>query len=391
MTSLRGSRIVFVLRFADLGGAERQSLFLARRLQRADASVQVLALTGREGRGSQAFRDAGIPWHCFPLELEGGPLARRRVVRSLLGKLGHLRPDVLLPYCTFPNVLCGLAGGSSGAAVRVWNQRDVNPSTRFRRDVVRRALARTPLVVSPSVAGLDFLADVYGLEAGRGTVIPNLVETPTPMTSREIWRARLGIADDAIVAAMLGHVHRFKDHETLVRAWRIVLDRAPAGERPVLLVAGRLAGGEHGVSALVEDLSLGTQVRMLGDVEDVWSLLAASDIGILSSRGEGFANAVAESMAAGLAVAATDISSIREVLGPRDARFLAAPGDDEGLAAAILVLAGDPELRMREGRRNAERASALFSPEQTVDAYARLIAEQLELASGPAPGAQGPA
>ena len=60
-------------------------------------------------------------------------------------------------------------------------------------------------------------------------------------------------------------------------------------------------------------------------------------------------------MAAGLAVAGTDIEGVREVVGPHGAEFLAPPGDAKGLAQAILKLARDPILCVTIGEQNRKR------------------------------------
>jgi glycosyltransferase involved in cell wall biosynthesis len=60
-------------------------------------------------------------------------------------------------------------------------------------------------------------------------------------------------------------------------------------------------------------------------------------------------------LAAGLAVAATDIDAIRSVVGPAAVEFLAPPKDDEALAGAILKLANDAGLRVTIGAENQQR------------------------------------
>jgi glycosyltransferase involved in cell wall biosynthesis len=60
-------------------------------------------------------------------------------------------------------------------------------------------------------------------------------------------------------------------------------------------------------------------------------------------------------MAAGLAVAGTNIEGVRDVVGLRSAQFLAPPGDDSALAQVILKLAADPALCSTIGAENRTR------------------------------------
>jgi glycosyltransferase involved in cell wall biosynthesis len=176
---------------------------------------------------------------------------------------------------------------------------------------------------------------------------------------------------------MLAHFHSGKDHQTLLRAWRRVVDAARDDPKPVLLLAGRPAGTEHAVKALAFDLDLREHIRFLGDVDDVGGLLRASDIAVFSSSSDLFGRAATEPMRAGLPVVATDIPGIREAVGDDGAAFLAPPGDDGVLAAAILRLVRDPELRERVGNANAELLEARHPAESTSRRYARLLAEKL--------------
>jgi glycosyltransferase involved in cell wall biosynthesis len=83
-------------------------------------------------------------------------------------------------------------------------------------------------------------------------------------------------------------------------------------------------------------------------------------------------------MAAGLAVAGTDIDGIRALVGPQGLRFLAPPGDDQALAAAILRLANDSNLRVTIGAENEQRVrekyNALRMCEETTNILKELLA-----------------
>jgi glycosyltransferase involved in cell wall biosynthesis len=91
-------------------------------------------------------------------------------------------------------------------------------------------------------------------------------------------------------------------------------------------------------------------------VSDVAGLLTAVDIGVFSSRSEGCPNGVLECMAAGLAIAATDIEGVREVVGSSE--LLAPVGDADALSHTILKLASDPVLCMTFGAQNRKRIIA---------------------------------
>jgi len=379
---LEGRRIVFVLNWAVLGGANRQALLLARHLAEAEgATVEVCALTNEEGRASALFRAGGIPWRGLGVRWPGGRLAKAKSLFSLAAALRRLRPDVLMPYCAFPNIVCGLVWRWTGASLCVWHQRDVLPaglSDRLRQ----RAVRNTPLFVSNSQHGAEFLVREWGAERARVQVIHNGVDLGVPQVDRAAWRSRLGVGEDDFLVCTLGHLHENKDHGTLLHAWRTVADRLEErGRRAVLLLAGLPYGCQDALKVLAFDLDLGRSVRFLGDVADVAGLVAAVDAGVLSSRSEGCPNALLECMAAGVAVAGTDIAGIREAVGPDGYGLLARPGDADGLAAAIVRIAEDPELRETLGKRNRERVRTVFAVTASIEQHVALLTEGLAAAS----------
>jgi glycosyltransferase involved in cell wall biosynthesis len=354
-STLHGRRIIFVLFNLELGGAERQALILARHLaDREGPTVEVWGFN-KSGPVAQICETLGLKWRLvsFPFN-SGSPASLRKLARVFR----QARPDILLPYTFVPNVVCGLIWKWTGAQACVWNQRDEGVMP-FVADWARRAVERTPAFISNSEPGSRFLVDKLNADPLKVRVIKNGIELPLPKDDRSSWRARLEIGGDCFVACMVANLHDNKDHRTLLKAWRRVVSKLD--RRSVLVLAGRHDGAYGSLTALVQELNLNGHVRFAGQVLDVSGLLRASDLGVFSSVTEGCPNGVLESMAAGLAVVGTDIEAIRSVVGPDGSRFLASPKDDEALAAAILKLAHDPDLRVTLGAANQKRVKENYT------------------------------
>ena len=371
---LAGKRIVLVLAWSVLGGAERSALSTAEYLRHElGVDVQVLALTAEDGRTRQMFSALGVPWHTHPTDWHGGRWAKGMQLVSLVRRLRGLRPDVLVPYTSRPNILCGLVWRATGASLSVWNQQDVGVPKKFGRRLLARAVHQTPLFVANSNTARDFLVSTLGAPESRVHVVLDLPVSREIGAERDVSRAELGIADGVVVVSMLAHLHAVKDHATLLQAWRLVLDERPPGAQ-LLLLAGRPSGTEDAVKALAFDLALGDSVRFLGDVKDVEGLLAASDVSVLTSRSESRPNALLESAAAGLPLAGTDVPGIRETVREHQAPYLAPPGDATRLAEILVLLLSDPALRTQLGDEN--RLIAVEPPESG-PTTAELIARSL--------------
>jgi len=384
---LAGKRVLIVLPTLDMGGAERQALVLAEYLKgrvaggrRGEGGVAVAALFG--GTGKQAVRQAcaRIGVACLRVsmpELREGGIPTIASLRQFMRDVAFLRPDVLLPYTILPNTLCGLAIRWCGAA-SVWNQRDsggaeVELPGRWMQE---EAMARTSAFVSNSQGGREYLMGC-GVADGKISVVPNGVRLAASRMNRSAWREKLGVGEQHLAVCMIGNIQPLKDHETLLRAWALVVDRM-VPQKLVLCLAGELASTAGAMQELAGRLKIAETVRWLGAVDDVAGLLGAMDLAVLSSRKEGLPNGVLEPMAAGLAVAATDVAGVREGLGEGEqVGYLAAAGNAEALAQKMVALLEDAGLRRRLGTANRQRIGEHFAAEVMGRRVAALILEAL--------------
>jgi len=372
---LRGRRIVFVLGNLELGGAERQALILARYLsEQEQAQVEDWGFN-ESGPIADICEAHGLAWRVIQYPFSKSRFSRLKALVAVGRALRGARPDILLPYTFGPNLVCGLVWKWTGARGCVWNQRDAG-IVPFTSPSVPWAVKWTPLFISNSEAGAQFLTGKLGVEAARVTVIPNGIETVAPAFDRRVWRERLAVDDRCFVACMVANLHANKDHATLLHAWRRVVNEFSANGRTALLVlAGRHDGAYESLATLAAELRINDSVRFAGPVTDVSGLLSAVDVSVFSSRSEGCPNAVLESMAAGLPVAATDVEGVREVLGPGAAPFLTPAGDADTLAEVLLRMANDPDLCARAGYENRERIRRNYESPRMCKETAALLAQ----------------
>ncbi|MEU4744152.1 glycosyltransferase family 4 protein, partial [Actinosynnema sp. NPDC023658] len=111
--------------------------------------------------------------------------------------------------------------------------------------------------------------------------------------------------------------------------------------------------------------ALGGRVTFLGFRADVPDLLRHHDALVLPSTMEQQPLVVAEAMAAGKPVVATDTGGVADMLGSTgtgDGGALAAPGDVDQLAARLCALFAEPD-PAGIGLRLAERARERFAPD----------------------------
>jgi glycosyltransferase involved in cell wall biosynthesis len=266
----------------------------------------------------------------------------RRVPR-LRRVIAAERPERILSFVDGTNVLALIAAGGTGIPVVVGER--VDPAHHaipiawriLRRVVYRRAFAIA--VQTRSVA--PFFPASW---KSRIAVIPNPV--PEPVESPPVLH-RSPAGRRTIVG--MGRLERQKGFDLLIRAYAAV---APARPDWDLTILGEGTEREA-LEALVVRLGLSGRVTLPGREPDAASALRRSDLFVLSSRYEGFPNALCEAMACGLPVIAFDCPS-----GPADivrdgVDGLLVPAEDvDALTRAMSDLTGD------DARRRALGASA---------------------------------
>jgi glycosyltransferase involved in cell wall biosynthesis len=178
---------------------------------------------------------------------------------------------------------------------------------------------------------------------------------------------------------MVANFRSQKDHQTLLHSWKRIIDTWKSDETiPHLLVAGAAHDTYDNIRKLASQLNLLGSIHFLVPVADVTGLLAASDIGVLTSHHEGLSNSIIEYMASGLPVVATDLPGNQEALGDDINQPLVRHGDPDELADKLLSLLNDPERRRANGERNRKRAESEFSAQAMCERTVTIINDLLE-------------
>jgi glycosyltransferase involved in cell wall biosynthesis len=129
------------------------------------------------------------------------------------------------------------------------------------------------------------------------------------------------------------------------------------------------------IEALTRELNLGDVVRFVGARKDVDRLLHGGDLFLLTSVSEGIPLTVIEAMASGLAVVATDVGGMREVVSDGVTGLLAPAKDAAGLTEHIVRLASDTTLRRAMGDAGRERAKLHFDEPRMATEYSQIYRE----------------
>jgi glycosyltransferase involved in cell wall biosynthesis len=389
-------KIILLIGVFERGGAERQAFLLARELKQTHGlDVEAWALWS-PGNYSEAFEAAGIPTRILNFQapdycnigvkrvriparihLLDDPRYPLRWVHRLWRVSRQLKAglaDVVLPFTTWPNVVAGLTYRLAGARFCLWGER--HSGGERVPGIERLAVTQYRRFAANSTAGVEFLKREMAVPHERIAFIPNGIEE-SPVEGASDWRARLGLTAGQPLVVKVASISCYKDHFTLLRAWKLVQDNWLGDERPVLALAGGHYDTYEECTRLVQEMALGGTVQFLDRISDVGGLLHASDMGVFSSRAEGMPNAVLECMAAGKAIIATDIPGIRDALGEGANGVLVPPGDADLFARGVSDLLHNRDRRQQLGNRNRTRIRNEFSVGRMAQRYLGLVQEGL--------------
>ncbi len=216
---------------------------------------------------------------------------------------------------------------------------------RSRREEESLVMRKAAAIVCNSGATAARLQELYG-KPRRLEIIPNGVNRAETLPEKD-WRN----AGRHIVYA--GSLFPWKGAAELVECARAL----PGLEIEII------GGDEDGVHRLSSATDAeGARLRFTGRLshEQTLARLSGSCIAVLPNRADpdsAFTSPIKlfEYMAAGCAVVASDLPSIREILDEEEAAWFN-PGDAGSLANAIASLARDPERAQRMGERVREKS-----------------------------------
>lgn len=230
------------------------------------------------------------------------------------------------------------------------------------------------------VVGSEFarcqLRDELGARTDHVDVVPYGVDGAFgPRPARADLLARYELAGKPVVL-FFGGLKPRKNLPLLLDVWARVAAEAPEAR---LLVAG---GGSmlEELRAQARRLGIGERVVFTGYVPEAEKAdhFNLADIFFFPSAMEGFGLTVAEAMASGLPVVASNRGSIPELVEQGAGGFVCDPARREDFVARLLTLLRDGDLRARFGARNRERADRLYRWDRCVEATRRVYEDAVE-------------
>lgn len=358
-------KVLLAIRALNIGGAERQFLEVAKKIDRSRFELTVLTLR----RGTLDGELIGLSG-VRHVSLEKRGRWDVGVLRRYAALVDDLQPDVVYSFMFDMNVFSAIALRLARHRPRLaWgifgSEPDFARGPRFLRTLflLKRWLERSAdAITSDSVRGFSFLRK-YGFRLRNPQVVFSGTDAGRfrpDAAARAAFRREHGLGDDDVAVGISSRLVHMKGYPVLAEAARELLAELPQvrffamgyGDERVRAEATAILGDQAG------------RFTWLGKVGQPERVLPAWDVYCSSSiYGEGFSNSIIEAMAAGLPVVATDVGDAAIQVG--DTGIIVPPGDARALCAALRRLILDPR-RLELGRAARQRVLDNFLADRMV-------------------------
>lgn len=227
-------------------------------------------------------------------------------------------------------------------------------------------LKKTSYLIVLSESWQKFYISHCQIPPERVVILHNPVEYPAIAPKRE--------EQPPIKLLFLGKINQRKGIYDLLESYAAFKQDCQVPTE--LLIAG--SGEIEATLKLAETLKIADEIDFLGWVDSTQKnqLLAEAHTFILPSYNEGLPMALLEAMSWGLAIIATPVGGIGEVIKHQETGLIIEPGDIAQLTEAIKLLVSDRSLRVTLGT-NARVKVAQFGIENYTNSLAKLYWKSL--------------
>ncbi len=313
-------KILYTITGLSLGGAEKVVVDLADQMVKRGHTVCIAYL-----KGNIVVKPKSENVQMISLGLES-PKKLLKALYNFRQLIRKFKPDVVHAHmvhanifarlarlmCKIPKLICTAHNSNEGGKIRMLAYRYTNWLSDFNTNVSQEA---TDSLIQKGAFDQGNLHTVYnGIDLSKFYPDENSSKT----------------LNQKIEFLSVGRFNEQKDYPNLLHAIAQVIQR---NQNVHFNIAG---DGELRpmIEVLIEQLGIGQYVTLLGRRDDVPDLMRQADCFVLSSKYEGFGLVVAEAMACGTFVIATDCGGVKEVMG--EYGYLVPPSSADALESKIM-------------------------------------------------------
>lgn len=335
--------IIFVHSSLPVGGAEVLRRTVAFEMQRRGLDFRVCLISGG-GEIANELARSGVQVDVLK---SSNSIYNPLTTLRLAAYLRQHRPKIVQSSQFNSNFHTRIAAKIAGGIVVICEEHGLNYWKKWWHRVIDRCLVTwCDRIIAVCNAVKRFNIDVVGIPGDKIVVLMNCIDTEmfSSLRTADETRRGLGLANKDFVFGHVGTFRNEKSHAELLQAFANVRKNCPA--KLLLIGDGPL---KKSITDLSKELTIEQDVVFAGLRSDVAELLSIMDVFVLPSNNEAFSIALLEAMYAGLAVVASRVGGLPDLVDHGETGLLVTPRDIGALTAAMMELMENHDLRNRLG------------------------------------------
>ena len=351
-------KILYVLTGLGLGGAEKVVIDIADQMNNLGHDVKIAYLTGKV-----VVRPQSNSIQLIPLGLDSF-VDFYKASKQYHKLLKHFQPDVIHAHMVHANIFTRLNRIISHNYKLISTAHSNNEGGQTRMLAYRLTHYLSDVTTNVSNKASQEFVKRHAVPANGIVTVYNGIDLKKfTYTSPTVDKLK-----DKITYIAVGRFHAAKDYPNLLNAFLELKNKQLHREMELLIVGQTDDVIYPKLQEFIIKNKLESIVKILGKKDNIPELLSHANCFILSSKYEGFGLVVAEAMASGTFVIATDCGGTAEIMG--DTGILVRPQDSQALAQAMqqALSLTDEQIEVNN-KRARKRIEELFSLEKSVEKW----------------------
>jgi len=363
-------RLLFVVDSFS-GGAGNVTQILSQAFSKKNYDVSILLLNGKRVEPKHDLSGIKVVDYALGKYAPGKTPVDRifKAIVALRKQINTINPDVIISFLTELNILCCMA-----------NNRKIPLIVSERNDPFKEVIKKYWAVLR----GLEYKkADKIVVQCSnfrqlaKGKFVDKTVVIPNPILRPPILKKPEVIHNPLKIVSM-GRLTKQKNFIWMID--RMVELRNVTNDF-ILSIYG--AGEqEEELKSYIDKKGISENVQLVGYADEPYSILAESDIYLMTSDYEGFPNALSEAMAVGLpSISRCCHEGIKDLVKDGENGFLVSLGDSHKFVARISQISTDKNIR-NSMSFNAQKVTSDFGVDSIIAIWEREILQICKMPGG---------
>lgn len=379
-----------------VGGAQENTILTCRGLHERGYRVTLITgpEAGPEGQLLAEARATGYEVIVLPsLRRAVNPLSDAQAYRDLVEIFRRIAPDVVHTHSSKAGIIGRFAARRAGTPTIVhtihgmsFNRTQSWMEQSLYRFLEKRAARVTNCLITVADAMIEQAVDARLAPRAKFRTVYSGMQTDwfsPDLYDRRAIRESWGFTDEHVVVGAIARLFRNKGYEKLIPAMADAAARCP--QLRFVWVGDGAQRAEYEEELQFRGLREKTYLTGLVTPNEVARMAAGMDVLVHASQWEGLPRAAVQALLMEVPVISFDIDGAPEVVIPNQTGILVHLNDVDGLAAAMVELAGDPERRRRFGQVGRQTCIKQFDWRHMVDEIESVYRQFASVARSPQP------